>query len=352
MAESVTDSTPHAEEIQPPAPAHVGMIFVDVLREMRAQREALERMHQSAENDRLAAAKERRRMERWKFILRALLYGSPVVLGLLYFAYFVISTSDLSLGPINEVVGVVRIKGEIGAGTAAGADKVVPALRKAFESDRVKAVVLDIDSPGGAPLETERIYAAIAELKAKNPKQVIAVIENVGASAAYMLAAHTDSIVAGKYSLVGSIGVIIEGWDLHKAAKRLEVGQRVFTSGSLKSMLHPFLPMTAEAEKKAKELVVDGGAAFLEEVRAARGSKLQAAVDYGSGEVWYGAQALKIGLIDEIGTLDGVIAKKWKLPMHQFGPAQKSNSLLSSLVEPFAEALFQRLTALAEMSFR
>src|SRR5258706_16001530 len=138
-------------------------------------------------------------------------------------------------GPRSDVVGVVRIEGEIAAGNLASAEKVVPAIARAFESDKVKAVVLSIDSPGGAPVEAERIYRAIDAMKAANPdKPIVAVINNMGASAAYMIALHADRIYAAQYSLVGSIGAVLTGWDFSKAIGRVDVAQRVYASGNLK----------------------------------------------------------------------------------------------------------------------
>lgn len=347
---SETGARPGDQQSIPPT--QIGAIFVDVLREMRAQRESMERVHRSAEEERRTAEKERRSHRRWKFALQSILFGGPTLIALLYFGYFVVATSSFSFGPIEEVVGVIKIKGEMVAGGAAGADRVVPVLQKAFESQRVKAIVLDIDSPGGAPLESERIYSALTQFKKKHPKPIVSVIENVGASAAYLVAIHTDTIIAGNYSLVGSIGVIIEGWDLHRAAERLSIGQRVYSSGALKSMLHPFLPMTPAADKKAKELVSGGGAAFAETVRSLRGDKLKRGVEFSTGEVWYGKQALEIGLIDEIGTIDELIANRFGLPAHSFGPVKQGGGLFSSLSDTMAEALVSRLLSAAQPTLR
>jgi protease IV len=184
----------------------------------------------------------------------------------------------------------------------------------------VKAVVISIDSPGGSPVESERIYRVIESYKQSHPKPVIAVINNIGASAAYMIALHADKIVAGNYSLVGSVGAIMAGWDLHKAIEKVEISQRVYASGTLKSMLNPFLPMTPEADRKAQELVSMMGQQFTDELVATRGPKLKAGINYGTGEVWDGVEAAKIGLVDEIGTLDDYIQRTWDRPLYDYGP--------------------------------
>jgi protease-4 len=135
-------------------------------------------------------------------LFQALVFGLPVLLGIVYFLFF-LSSTGFRWGPFGDVVGVVRIEGQISSTDHASADSIVPLLEKAFANPNVKAVVLSIDSPGGAPVEAERIYTAIGSLKRKHPKPVVAVINNLGASAAFLIALHADKIVAGRYSLVG-----------------------------------------------------------------------------------------------------------------------------------------------------
>lgn len=289
--------------------------------------EELRTQHAGAQAERKQAAVERRQATRWKHIMQALFFGAPLVLGLLYFL-LVVSATGLNFGPWRDVVGVVRIEGPILPDKVASADRVIPALKEAFESSKVKAVVLSIDSPGGAPAESERIYQAIETLKKKHPKQVVAVIDNLGASAAYLIAVHADKIVAGKYSLVGSIGATMEAWQLERAIAKFDVAQRVYASGKLKNFLNPFSAPTPEVEAKAKQMVGQVAAAFLDEVKDARGQALKSGVDYGSGEVWVGTEALKLGLVDSVGTLDDVIDTGWGLKQHSFGPRKNNLNLL------------------------
>lgn len=275
-----------------------------------------------------------RRAERRSRLVKAFMYllifGVPAFIYITFFAW----QSGMRPGPGRDAVGVVSISGEISDGSMASANKVIPALRKAFESERVKAVVLSIDSPGGAPLEAERIYTAIEAWRKSHPKPVVAVINNLGASAAYMVAIHSDAIYAGRYSLVGSIGAVLSGWDFHKALERVDVKQRVYASGDLKAMLNPYVPMTPEAEAKAHDLVDKMGRQFVSEVMVAREGKLASGVSYDSGEIWGGVEAQKIGLIDEVGTLDQVIRQRWPdLQIHNFGPnSQGAFSMLGGMI--------------------
>ena len=244
-------------------------------------------------------------------------------------------------GPTEEVVGMIELEGEMADGKRASAERVVPALRKAFESSKVRAVVISIDSPGGSPLEAERVYTAIEGWRQSHPKPVACVINNIGASAAYLVALHCDQIYAGKYSLVGSIGAVLSGWDFHRALERAAVGQRVYASGNLKAMLNPYLPMSPEAETKARDLVSKMGQQFRHELESQRRVKLAKGVDFGSGELWGGIEAKQLGLIDDLATLDQVLRERWpELKVHRFGPpASAGLPFLNAFVQEPLRAL-------------
>jgi protease-4 len=318
--------TPHSTTSAAPVEAghdpSLARAMLEIVREMGEQRKALQSEH-------ALATAERRSERRWRMLFQALFFGAPVLLGILYFLFF-LNTTGFRWGPLTSVVGVVRIDGEIAANKVASADNVISVLEEAFANRQVKAVVLSIDSPGGAPVEAERIYSAIGSLRKKHEKPVYAVISNLGASAAYMIALHADKIVAGKYSLVGSVGAAMAPWQLDRAIARLDVSQRVYASGSLKSFLNPFTPVTPEADAKAKKLVGQLGGVFVKELQTARGKRLKQGVNYGTGEIWGGLEAKEIGLVDEIGTLDEVIASTWGLKAYDFGPQRQGMGLLHS----------------------
>ncbi|MGW8392752.1 S49 family peptidase [Pseudoduganella sp. HUAS MS19] len=294
-------------------------LAMQLLVEMRVQRSAYR-------EELLLAAKERRSVHRWNLALKALLIVGPFAGAAIY----VSSATGFTLGPFSDVVGVIEIKGEIKDGTLASADRIVPAIEAAFKSSRVKQIVLKIDSPGGAPVEAERIISALVTYKQKYPKPVTAVIGNLGASAAYMAAMHADRIVAGRYSLVGSIGAILAPWQLDKAIGQIKVSQRVYTSGRLKAFLNPFTPLTEESDAKARELVSKVGGAFVQDLQRQRGSHLKSGVDYGTGEVWSGMEAKALGLVDEIGTMETVVGGTSNLREFNFGPREDAFSSLGS----------------------
>lgn len=211
----------------------------------------------------------------------------------------------------------------------------------------VNAVVLSIDSPGGAPVEAERINQALAALKAKHGKPVVAVIQGIGASAAYMVAMHADQVYAGKYSLVGSIGAVMTAWDVHEALARLNVRQRTYTSGPLKAMLNPYEAPNERGHAKARALVNQVGQAFATEVRERRARTLQPGFDVATGEVWGGLEAKSLGLVDEIGTLEQVVQDRWGLRMHDFGPRGSELGMFSAMAQSLAGALVRQASAAA-----
>ena len=339
--EPVSQRTPHPDPQPGPRQASgdqaLAPALLAIIKEMAEQRKTLQGEHE-------LAAKERKREHRWRLLFQVMFIGGPFLLGILYFVFF-LSSAGFRFGPFSDVVGVVRIDGEIGAQKTASADKVIPALEKAFSSNAVKAIVLAIDSPGGSPVEAERIYTAIGTFKKKHDKPVYAVISNLGASAAYMIAMHTDKVIAGRMSLVGSIGAIMAPWQLDRAIARVDVSQRVYASGKLKAFLNPFTPVSPEVDAKAKRLVEQMGATFVKDLREARAGALKAGVDFGSGEIWGGLEAKELGLVDAIGTLDDVVSSTWGLKTYDFGPREPSYGVLSSSVSGWAAGALEQLIA-------
>jgi protease-4 len=273
---------------------------------------------------------ERKSERRWKWVKRFTFSTIGALLFAVYLAFYA-SSLGYRLIPNAEIVGVVNVSGSIGSGQLASAEELVPVLEKAFNSPKVKAIALNIDSPGGQPFESERVGQTIDRLKSETGKPVYAFIGNTGASAAYLLALHADKIVAGRYSLVGSIGAVITGWDLHKLAEKFDVTQRFYASGVHKNMLNPFVVMSKESEAKAQEMVNQMAVVFADEFKSKRGAKLKEGFDYTTGEIWGGEEALAIGLIDEIGTIEGVVSNEWHAKTHDFGPTNQAKGFLSQL---------------------
>ncbi len=274
---------------------------------------------------------DRRRERRWSTFRRGL--TTVFVLGSLGLSVYttleltgrwpVFGSSDVTTAA-NDTVALVNVKGPISADNPQGsAETIIPALRKAFADPRINVIVLRIDSPGGSPLESERINGEIERLRHQTGKGVEAVIDNMGASAAYMLAVHTDRITAGRYSLVGSVGAIINLWNAAELADKLGVHQQTYASGSLKAFGSLTRKPTTAEEAKGQALVSGIGGIFADEVIAARGDRLHIArTDLTTGEAWSGADALRLGLVDDVGTVESVLAR-YDARGRDFGPGAR-----------------------------
>lgn len=280
---------------------------------------------------------QERRWAKGKHLVVILAISMVVAFEIAIFLPLVKNMSDLGN---EDALGVVQVSGVIEADSLAGANRVIPRLKVAFEDERVKRVAVYIDSPGGAPVEAERISAYMSQMRAKTGKPVVAVIGNLGASAGYMIALGADSIVAGRYSLVGSIGAVIQSWDLSRVLEKVDVTPKVYASGKLKSMLNPFLPSTAEGNAKAQNLADSAGTLFAADVAKRRGKKLTS-TDYATGEVWNGEQAKALGLIDELSTLDEYAARH-NLVVKGFGPTEQRG--FAGLAAVASDALVNSLT--------
>lgn len=208
--------------------------------------------------------------------------------------------------PSQPHTAVVAIKGEIADGADASAEWVVTALRAAFEDEGSQAVVLQINSPGGSPVQAGIINDEIRRLKAKHKKPVYAVVEESCASAAYYIAVAADAIYVDKASIVGSIGVLMDGFGFTGLMDKLGVERRLMTAGVNKGFLDPFSPQTKNQRTHAQTLLDQIHQQFIQVVREGRGKRLKETPELFSGLFWSGEQAVDLGLADGLGNLDYV----------------------------------------------
>jgi protease-4 len=208
--------------------------------------------------------------------------------------------------PSQPHTAVVTIKGEIADGADASAEWVVTALRAAFEDEGSQAVVLQINSPGGSPVQAGIINDEIRRLKAKHKKPVYAVVEESCASAAYYIAVAADEIYVDKASIVGSIGVLMDGFGFTGLMDKLGVERRLMTAGVNKGFLDPFSPQTKNQRAHAQTLLDQIHKQFIQVVREGRGKRLKETPELFSGLFWSGEQAVGLGLADGLGNLDYV----------------------------------------------
>ena len=201
---------------------------------------------------------------------------------------------------------VVEIKGEIAAGSDASAEFINAALKVAFEDEGAKAVVLLINSPGGSPVQAGMMNDEIRRLKAKHNKPVYAVVEETCASAAYYIAVAADQIFVDKASIVGSIGVLMDGFGFTGLMEKLGVERRLLTAGDNKGFLDPFSAQTEKQRAFAQAMLNQIHQQFISVVKNGRGQRLKETPDMFSGLFWTGQQAIELGLADKMGSLDYV----------------------------------------------
>jgi protease-4 len=249
-----------------------------------------------------ALIKENRSARRWKNIRRIFFW--LVILAIFVLPHFAEDKiSGMVVARTKPHAAVIRMEGLVMPGGEIDADQIVDSLQSAFSATQSKGIILQINSPGGSPVQAERIYDEIMRLKLEYPeKKVVAVIEDIGASAAYYIASAADEIVASKASLVGSIGVIINGFGAVDAMKKLGIERRLITAGDNKAMLDPFSPKDEAQEAYMKRIVDQIHTQFIEAVKNGRGERLANRADIFSGLVWNGEEAKTLGLVDHIGS--------------------------------------------------
>lgn len=258
------------------------------------EREAIEKLL-------LADVRERRAARRWR-IVRSLLW--MLLFGALIWLLF--SDALPTSTPATPHTAMVAIKGEIADEAEASAEFVLPALRSAMEDKGAQALVLLINSPGGSPVQAGMINDEIVRLRAKYDKPIYAVVEETCASAAYYIAAAADEIYVDKASIVGSIGVLMDGFGFTGTMEKLGVERRLLTAGSNKGFLDPFSPQSEQQREYAQVMLDQIHQQFIEVVKKGRGERLKIADDTFSGLFWTGQQAVDMGLADRLGSLDYV----------------------------------------------
>jgi signal peptide peptidase SppA len=208
-------------------------------------------------------------------------------------------------------VSVIRLQGSI-SNSSRGLDDISlgPVIEKAFSRGKPVAVALEINSPGGSPVQSSLIAARIRRLAEDKGIPVYAFVEDVAASGGYWLACAGDEIYVDRGSIIGSIGVISANFGAHELLGKLGVERRVHTAGQSKSMLDPFLPEKATDVKRLKGWLEDLHAYFKDWVQSRRGARLSPEADLFTGEVWVGQKGVDIGLADGIGHLVPTMKKK------------------------------------------
>lgn len=247
---------------------------------------------------------EQRRRRRWGIFFK--------LLGFAYLTFFLVAVLDWpssgdGLADGKRHTALVRMTGVISSRGDANAEHVISGLQAAFEDKNTAGVVLQINSPGGSPVQAGIINDEIHRLRTKYPNiPMHVVVEDVCASGGYYVAVAADKIYVDKASIVGSIGVLMDGFGFTGTMEKLGVERRLLTAGENKGFLDPFSPQNAQHKAHAQQMLGEIHQQFIKVVREGRGNRLKETPEMFSGLMWSGAKSVEMGLADGFGTVDSV----------------------------------------------
>ena len=278
-----------------------------------------------------SSLKEQRAKRRWGIFFKFLVLSYLVAVLVLVFDWG--GTEKITDG---KHTALINLRGTIDASGDASAEKINGALQSAFEDKGTAGIIMRINSPGGSPVQSGIVYDEIRRLRAKHPEiPLFVVVEDLCASGGYYIASAADKIFVDKASIVGSIGVLMDGFGFTGTMEKLGVERRLLTAGENKGFLDPFSPQDEKQKEHARLLLGEIHKQFIDVVRKGRGSRLKETPDMFSGLMWTGSQSIKLGLADDFGTVDSVARDLIKV----------ENILDYSVKENIAERMAKRLGA-------
>jgi protease-4 len=300
---------------------------------------------QALEKVALAAVQEQRKSRQWGILFKSLTF---------VYLFIVLFAVMGWMGEGEKVLGrhtaLVDMQGVISSDEIS-ADMVVSGLQSAFEDKHTQGVILRINSPGGSPVQAGQIYDEIKRLRTLHPQiPLYVVVDDICASGGYYVAAAADKIYVDKASLVGSIGVLMDGFGFTKAMDKLGVERRLLTAGENKGFLDPFSPSDPKQEAYAKTMLEEIHQQFIDVVRKGRGKRLKETPDMFSGLVWSGAKSIELGLTDAYGSTDYVAREIIKAEdIVDFTP---HDDLVSRLADKLGVGMAKALNPLSESKTR
>lgn len=255
----------------------------------------------------LAAIREQRAARRWRIFFR--LVWLLLLIGVVW---TVMHRSDAP-APAGRHTALVKLSGEISATSRANASDLDRALERAFASDSSAGVILEINSPGGSPVQSGIVYHRIRALRKQYPnKPLYVVVDDICASGGYYVASAADRIYVDPASLIGSVGVIYSGFGLKGLLDKAGVERRVQTAGDMKDFLDPFTPQSDAARAHLQTMLDQIHGQFIQAVKEGRGKRLKPAPELFSGLVWTGEEGVRMGLADGFGDVDRVAREQIK----------------------------------------
>lgn len=250
----------------------------------------------------MSAIQEQRRTRHWGILFKTLGFLYLFVVLFLAAGWF----GGKSVSIPKEHTALIDLQGVI-ASEGASADSIIASLQGAFEDSKTKGVILRINSPGGSPVQAGQIYDEIKRLRKRYPKTPLyAVVDDICASGGYYVAAGADRIFVDKASIVGSIGVLMDGFGFTQMMDKLGVERRLLTAGENKGFLDPFSPVDPKQQAFAKQMLEEIHGQFIGVVREGRGKRLKETPEMFSGLVWSGEKSIELGLADSLGSVESV----------------------------------------------
>jgi protease-4 len=269
---------------------------LDPVHDDKWERNALEKVA-------LAAIHEQRRARHWGILFKLLLF--IYLFALLFIGMGWIGKKDVTSS--GKHTALVELRGVISPESPASADNIVTGLQEAFKDKRTQGVILRINSPGGSPVQAGHINDEIKRLRAKYPNiPLYAVVEDICASGGYYVAVAADQIYVDKGSIIGSIGVLMDGFGFTGLMDKLGVERRLLTAGENKGFLDPFSPINETQQKYAATMLEEIHKQFITVVREGRGKRLKETPELFSGLLWVGTRSIDLGLADAMGSVDYV----------------------------------------------
>lgn len=252
----------------------------------------------------MSAIQEQRRARHWSIFFKTLTFAYLFILLFLALGWLGGKT-EAPLG--GKHTALVDLQGVIAPESQASADNVIASLQDAFKDKHTHGVILRINSPGGSPVQAGYINDEIRRLRAKHPNiPLYAVVEDMCASGGYYVAVAADKIFVNKASMVGSIGVLMDGFGFTGAMEKLGVERRLLTAGENKGLMDPFSPVNPRHQEFVKQMLAEVHQQFIDVVKQGRGKRLKEAPDTFSGLFWTGQKSIEMGLADDMGSVESV----------------------------------------------
>ena len=269
----------------------------EVIRDTGWEREVIEKLA-------LAAVTEQTRARRWGVFFKSLMF--VYLIAVFGVAVYPKISQDIGVDS-KDHTAVIDVVGMIADGKDANADSIIESLRNAVKDEHTKGIILNANSPGGSPVQSSYVYEEIRKIKKEHPKlPIYAVVSDMCASGCYFIVSASDKIFVNPSSLVGSIGVIMDGFGFVDVMQKLGVERRLFTAGAHKAMLDPFSPPKEDESRYVQSLLNQVHQQFITAVKAGRGDRLKENPDMFSGLVWTGEEGVKLGIVDAVGNQDYV----------------------------------------------